>query len=963
MSKQPIPAMSARELRNAALSREAAAQSMVLLHNENQALPLAADKPIALYGIGAVRTVRGGTGSGDPFNGGLSGGGDVRVNQSPRYHVNILDSFEAAGFEVTTAALLREIAVGYDKAREAAGGENAMLVFAYPEQPLNADELAEGETAVYVLSRNAGEGADRKMTGKAKVDGVEYEIGDYQMSAVEKANLALIRSKYARLVIVLNVGGPVATDELLAVNPDAILLMNQAGQEGGNAVLDVLTGAVNPSGKLSTTWSRQYSDNPASATFAWNDGDVKVERYTEGVYVGYRYFDSFGIDPTFAFGYGLSYTNFAISEAAASVEGEALTVCAKVTNTGSIAGREVVQAYVSAPETELEMPAQELKGYAKTVMLAPGETETVRIAIPLRRLASFHEGKEAWILSKGEYKVRLGNSSRNTAPVCILSVAETQVTEQVYTELPVSEVLEEISHVGKPSALCDNGWENVPVIAVTAQLETVDSRSKYHDQRVTTYTTDPNYKPVMPYEDVEVVPAVNARLADVLAGKVPMEHFVAQLTAEQMSLINCGTGWGVADEKNPMVGGSSESVPGAAGETPRDYEDSMGIPSIVVADGPGGVRVAQSFTATDVNTGEKVECHHFCTAWPIGTLLAQSFDPALMERVGYGIAEELAELRIAIVLGPGINIHRDPLCGRNFEYFSEDPLLAGDCATAITRGVQSLPGTGACIKHYAANNQESNRNAVDTIVNQRALREIYLKPFEIAVKESQPMSIMTSYNLINGVPTADSFDLCTDLARGEWGFKGLIMTDWNGGSSTPWKSMHAGNDLIMPGGFNRSLDIQMATETVMPVFDERGQVEFQQLTPAFPVVVPSWHSFTVDAEGPDTVTAVVGEGHSISVEGDEIRVDGEPVWTAGGNIRLLFTDRSKFKPFDKPLTTAMATIGEDGKSIRYKGHLDTTPRLCLGDLQRCTMNNLYVMMHSLAMLRTDPELELHVYPM
>ncbi len=956
------PPMSERELRNAALAREAAVQGMVLLRNENHALPLDPAAPVALFGNGAVRTVRGGTGSGDPFNGGLSGGGEVHVNQSPRYHINILDAFEEAGIAVLTAALLRGIAVGYDAALTEAGS-NPMSVFAYPEQPLDAGALPTGETAVYVLSRNAGEGSDRSMTGKATVNGVEYEIGDYQMSTVEKDNLALLRAAYPKLIIVLNVGGPIATDELLAVAPDAILLMNQAGQEGGRAVLDVLTGTVNPSGKLSTTWAKQYSDNPASATFAGNDGNIQVERYTEGVYVGYRYFDSFGIDPAFAFGFGLSYTSFAISGAAARLEGETLLVSAEVTNTGSVAGREVVQVYVSAPETELEMPAQELKGYAKTAMLAPGAAETVRIAIPLRHLASFHEGREAWVLSGGSYRVRLGSSSRSTAPVCVLKIAATQVTEQVYTELPVSEQLEEISHTGKPSALCEDGWNTVPTIDAAVLPEAIDSRSRYHDQRVTTYTTDPNYKPVMPYEDVVLVPAVKARLADVLAGRVPMEHFVAQLSAEQMSRINCGTGWGVADEHNPVVGASSESVPGAAGETPRDYEDSLGIPSMVVADGPGGIRVAQVFTATDLSTGKKVERHHFCTAWPTGTLLAQSFDPALLERVGAGFAEELAELQIAIVLGPGMNIHRDPLCGRNFEYYSEDPLLAGDCAAAITRGIQSLPGTGACIKHYAANNQESNRNAVDTIVNQRALREIYLKPFEIAVKTAQPMSIMTSYNLINGVPAADSFDLCTDLARGEWGFRGLIMTDWNGGSSTPWKSMHAGNDLIMPGGPSRSSNILQAVETVYPNFDERGQVSFVEMMPGFPLRSPAWCSFTVDADGPDTVTAPIGEGHSVSTEGNELRVDGEPVYTAGGDIRVLFTDRSKFKPFANPATTVEASFTEDGKAIIYRGHLDRTPRLCLGDLQRCTMNNLYVMMHSLAMLRTDPALPLHLYPM
>ena len=961
MFETPIPSMSERELRNAALARRAAAQSMVLLRNERHALPLNAGEPLALYGIGAVRTSRCGSGSGDPFNGGLSGGGEVHVNLSPRYHINILDALEQAGVDVRTAQLLRAAAVGYDAAHEIAGS-NPMQIFAYPDLTLTEGNLAAAETAVYVLSRNAGEGADRSMTSTVEIDGVQHEIGDYRMSAVEKANLKLLRAHYARLVLVLNTGGPVEMSEVLEIAPDAILLMNQAGQESGAAVTDVLTGAVNPSGRLTDTWSRTYTDNPASATFANNDGNVAVERYTEGVYVGYRYFDSFGVEPAYPFGFGLSYTDFALSGAHAALEGETLTAQVTVTNTGACAGREVVQLYVSAPETELEMPAQELKGYAKTAELAPGAAETLTIAVPLRRLCSYHEGKEAWILSAGDYRVRLGTSSRSTAPLCVLRVAQTQLAERVYTELPVTETLTEISHVGSASALDDRGWDAVPVFPVTAELETIDSRSPYHNQHVTTYTTDPDYRPVMPYETVEQVPAQQLRLADVLAGRVRMEDFVAQLSAEQMSRINCGTGWGVADEKNPVVGGSSESVPGAAGETPRDYEDSFGIPSLVVADGPAGVRVAQTYMATDVVTGERRECHHFCTCWPAGTLLAQSFDPALLEAVGRGIAEELAELRVAILLGPGINIHRDPFCGRNLQYYSEDPLLAGDCAAAMTRGMQSLPGTGACIKHYAANNQETNRNAVDTIVNQRALREIYLKPFEIAVKEAQPMSIMTSYNLVNGVPTADSFDLCTDIARGEWGFRGLIMTDWNGGQGTPWKSMHAGNDLIMPGGPSRSSNILQAVETVMPDFDDRGQVCFNEVMPGFPMYTTAWNSFTLDAEGPDTVTAPIGAGHTLCIEDGELRVDGEPLYTAPGSMALLFRDRANFKPRMVPATTAVAAFNEEGTAVIYRGHLDRTPRLCLGDLQRCTMHNLYVMMHSLAMLRTDPAQPLHVYP-
>ena len=311
------------------------------------------------------------------------------------------------------------------------------------------------------------------------------------------------------------------------------------------------------------------------------------------------------------------------------------------------------------------------------------------------------------------------------------------------------------------------------------------------------HTTDAAYEATQPYEKVEVVEKKDSTLKDVIEGKATMGEFVAQMSVEELAALNCGSGWGVANENSPIVGSNSSTVKGAAGET--TVYDQYGIPGIVLADGPGGVRVAQKFDATIEGSDEKQTLYQYCTAWPVSYVQAQTWDTDLVKRIGVAFGKEVDEMNITLLLGPSQNIHRDPLCGRNFEYYSEDPVVSGVMAAACTLGVQETPGVGACLKHFAANNQESNRNAVDTIVSERTLREIYLKGFEIAVKESRPMSIMTSYNLINGVPTADSYDLCTNIARGEWGFDGLIMTDWNGGSSTPMKSMHAGNDLVMPG--------------------------------------------------------------------------------------------------------------------------------------------------------------------
>lgn len=758
------PPMSEREISGAAISREAATQGMVLLKNINGVLPLKGRGKIALFGNGAARTIRGGTGSGDPFNGGLSGGGDQDVDQSLRYHINILNAMETEGFEIVNREQQMAWARCYDLAKREMK-DQVMSVFAFPEEPLTTEKLEEyakeTETAICVISRNSGEGNDRFMKKEVSIGDKKYEIGDYRLSAVEMDNLKKLRSAFSSLILVLNVPGSISVQDLEAACADAILLMGQAGQEGGAAVTDILTGKATPSGKLTATWAKKYEDYPTAGNFLQ---DFNKAVYTEGIYVGYRYFDTFNVEPGYPFGYGLSYTTFALGNLEASLDEDTLVLGVTVENTGAFAGREVVQIYVSAPVSEMDMPEQELKGFQKTMLLAPGEKEDIKIRIPLRNLASYSENAGGYILSKGDYGVRIGTSSRDTKPVCKIRLEQTALTEQVLVELPLTETLEEKK--GLTDRKDETIWKDVPVLLAVQIPETLDSRSAYSDEKVVTYATDTSYQPVMPYETVRYVEKKEWKLNDVASGRVSMEEFAAQLDAAQLSDLCCGTGWGVQDENNPVIGASSESVPGAAGETTHALE-SYGVSSIVLADGPGGVRITQQFEATDLESGEKRQVYHYCTAWPVGTLLAQSFDPEILEQVGCGMAADMQAMRIDLLLGPGMNIQRDPMCGRNFEYFSEDPLISGKMASAMVRGLQSLPGGGGCIKHYAANNQETNRNAVDSVIGQRALREIYLEPYKIAIQESQPLSIMSSYNLINGVPTADSYDLCTDLARGE----------------------------------------------------------------------------------------------------------------------------------------------------------------------------------------------------
>ena len=925
------PPMSEREISGAAISREAATQGMVLLKNINGVLPLKGRGKIALFGNGAARTIRGGTGSGDPFNGGLSGGGDQDVDQSLRYHINILNAMETEGFEIVNREQQMAWARCYDLAKREMK-DQVMSVFAFPEEPLTTEKLEEyakeTETAICVISRNSGEGNDRFMKKEVSIGDKKSEIGDYRLSAVEMDNLKKL----------LNVPGSISVQDLEAACADAILLMGQAGQEGGAAVTDILTGKATPSGKLTATWAKKYEDYPTAGNFLQ---DFNKAVYTEGIYVGYRYFDTFNVEPGYPFGYGLSYTTFALGNLEASLDEDTLVLGVTVENTGAFAGREVVQVYVSAPVSEMDMPEQELKGFQKTMLLAPGEKEDIKIRIPLRNLASYSENAGGYILSKGDYGVRIGTSSRDTKPVCKIRLEQTALTEQVLVELPLTETLEEKK--GLTDRKDETIWKDVPVLLAVQIPETLDSRSAYSDEKVVTYATDTSYQPVMPYETVRYVEKKEWKLNDVASGRVSMEEFAAQLDAAQLADLCCGTGWGVQDENNPVIGASSESVPGAAGETTHALE-SYGVSSIVLADGPGGVRITQQFEATDLESGEKRQVYHYCTAWPVGTLLAQAFDPEILEQVGCGMAADMQAMRIDLLLGPGMNIQRDPMCGRNFEYFSEDPLISGKMASAMVRGLQSLPGGGGCIKHYAANNQETNRNAEDSVIGQRALREIYLEPYKIAIQESQPLSIMSSYNLINGVPTADSYDLCTDLARGEWGFEGLIMTDWNGGSSTPWKSMHAGNDLIMPGGKGRAMNILQAVRTVMPEFDERGQVIMVQEVPFAPVFAASWNSFTVDPEGPDTVMAPLGEGHTAEMKDGEILVDGEKVYMQANDMKTFFNDPASFVPKICPANEEVAFILDDGRAIGYKGHLDKKPRLCLGDVQRCAVHNLRIIL-------------------
>ena len=786
---------SEREVRNAQLSKEAAEEGMVLLENENQALPLAQGSKAALFGTGSYGTIKGGTGSGDVYN---------------RYTISVYDALTST-YNISNMAWWGEYLKTFEEKKAQAaeekkdndyvkytqgrfGGADSFLAIDQALTQSDMDKAKAGgvTTAFYTVSRVSGEGADRTI-GK----------GDYELSEVEYNNIKLIAKNFDKCVVLLNVGGVVDTKFFSEIEGvDGLILMSQAGMEGGNALADILTGKTTPSGKLTDTWAKNYSDYPAATTIGDNDGDNKQEDYKEGIYVGYRYFDTFNITPAYEFGYGKSYTSFDVEPLTVAADENNVSVTVNVTNTGdTYSGKEVVEVYFSAPDGSIEKPYQELAGFAKTDNLAPGESQKMTVTYKTTEMSSYDEAKAAYVMEDGDYIVRVGDSSRNTKVAGVLTLDKDVVTEQLSNQLTLDKNWKDLSKTGKtPYSYKDEAAQIKAAARIalsSAKIKTENNASKIDEKKVTTYLTADAAKDYKAAENevVETVDAVpaNTKLIDVYDGKVSMESFVASLDDTQLA--NLANGISGASTSGDTWGADANSVTGAAGETSQLYFNSLGIPNTVEADGPAGIRVTAETTDKDGNA-----VYNYCTAFPIGTLLAQTWNTDLVNRVGKAIGEEMVEIGVTLWLAPGMNIHRDPLCGRNFEYYSEDPALTGYVGSAITAGVQSNKGVGVTIKHYITNNQETNRSAVNTSVSERTLREIYLKGFEMVVKSAQPMAIMSSYNKVNGTYACENFDLLTSVPRGEWGFDGMVMTDWGAGNRAGVDTMmHAGNDLVMPG--------------------------------------------------------------------------------------------------------------------------------------------------------------------
>lgn len=772
---------SQRERDHRALARRAAAEGIVLMKNDG-VLPLKT-KTVALYGAGARMTVFGGVGSGDTH---------------ARYNVSVEQGLKNAGITVlgelgierfeqsvksrlaAWKAELEEKAAKYSPIRTM---DMFIMIGEHPKPqpgcaPVLSDELTDKtDTALYILARQAGEGGDRR-----------NEKGDYLLSDEEEKGIKLLSSHYKKLILVINSGGVVDLSILDKCRIDAVLFMGQPGMEAGNALADILTGKISPSGKLTDTWAMRYEDYPSADTYSHINGETDFENYFEGIYVGYRYFDSFGVKPRFPFGFGMSYTTFEHSVQAISVKKTEVTVQVKVQNTGmAYSGKEVIQLYLQKPAKAQDCEEKSLVAFGKTASLACGKAETLSLCFDMAKQGSFDEERNCFVLEPGDYGLLVGTNSENAKLCSVLTLDKEVITETVPDICPKPCDFADMKSRAKPHAYSDA----LPRYALKAEDFAQTSHKEYL----------PKFS--------EKVRTVLSRLSD----------------GDKISLV-VGGGYSVKCFNNVM---------GAAGRTATNLL-KKGIPNIVLADGPAGLNVNQAIVVmldgtprypeglpedwqwgwlkkigwlVKAKPGKGRPVYNYMTAWPSATVQAQSWNQAIVEEIGAAVGKEMLEIGVSVWLAPGMNIHRNPLCGRNFEYYSEDPLIAGKMAAAVTRGVQSMGGVGVCIKHFLCNNQEENRTMVSENLSQRALREIYLRAFRIAIEEGRPWTVMSSYNRINGLHVVNDAELLTGVLRDEWGFEGLVMSDWNAAEQCSYsKAINAGNDLIMPGtsGVRKSLE-------------------------------------------------------------------------------------------------------------------------------------------------------------
>ena len=746
--------------------RETASECTLFL-NKNNEFPI--DKPcnVLLIGSGARNTLKGGLGSGDVES---------------RYFTTCEEGLKNAGFIITSSLWLNSYPSLKDEKKNEhlnyidnlyttyKGNGFAMVAFPEYEYNLKLNENEEkADIAIYVLARNSGEGIDRRLIK-----------GDILLTDTEIKDILYLNQKYKKFMLVLNVGGVV--DLSPVKNVSNILLLSQLGVVTGDILADIILGKTNPSGKLATTWS-----NINDYKFMKEFGNLDDTNYIEGVYVGYRYFNSAGIKPLYPFGFGQSYTNFEISKISLKNEKEEIIIDVKIKNIGKYSGKEVIQIYVSPSQENVDKPYQSLVAFKKTPLLEPDKEIELSLNFKLSFVARYDEKKAYYILDKGYYIIRVGNSSENTKIYGYIKLNEDIITEQLKNIINKNNSPDFEDY--KPQIVLNDDLSDTQEIKLNKEdfnLKTI----KYEYE----YKTDP---------------------------------LISNLKDEDLAKLCIGN----------YLDRYKEVEIGLAGTTTKFVE---GINKYLkMADGPAGLRISKIYYRDyngyhrlsenllminsyyyNINNEKKHKpvlsdysniVYQYATAIPIATGLAQTFNEDLIQKYGDIIGKEMEVFNINLWLAPAINIHRNILCGRNFEYFSEDPLIAGKMASAITKGVQSHINKGTTIKHFAGNNQEFNRFNNNSKMSERALREIYLKAFQIVVEESKPYAIMTSYNLINGIHTSQNPQLLINVLRSEWNYKGLVMTDWSHSFYSEYKTskyppqnsfniIKAGNNLMMPGG-------------------------------------------------------------------------------------------------------------------------------------------------------------------
>lgn len=721
----------------AAQARAMAADGIVLLKNEDKTLPITGQTRVAVFGRSAVNY----------FTVGYGSGGDV---VSP-YRRNLMEGLLEHGVKVD-GILASQYETWCSRPRNVPDeGYWAHWPMSNPEMPLKAEDVAAAalrcDMALVVIGRAAGESRENVL-----------KPGSYYLTDREKAMLDVVATYFHRVCLVMDCGNVIDMSWTRDYENKltAIVYAWQGGMESGTALADVLTGAVNPSGKLTDTIAVKYEDYPSSQSF----GAMAFNAYTEDIYVGYRYFETFAPDRVlYPFGFGLSYTRFRLSSQAA-VSGNQVTVNTTVENVGDEAGREVVQVYVDLPCGTLGNPKRVLAGFKKTGLLQPGQQQVVDVSFDLASLASFDDTgctghKDAFVLEAGNYCVQAGTSIRDVKAVVCIVKQGLEVVRQLHECNAVRPEHGFCRMVNKGGAL---DMEMVP----TANRNLKQDILAHLPQELTPGQTE------FTFEDVK-------------ARRCTPEEFVAQLSDRELDDITHGFGL-MNDPSGPA--GNAGSLGGVT-----EALKKRGIPTVITTDGPSGIRIRRT-----------------CSLLPCGTCLASTFDPEGVEALYRLLGREMVLQGTQVLLGPGMNIHRNPLCGRNFEYYSEDPLLTGKIAAAMVRGIQSQ-GVSACPKHFACNNQETNRNKCDSRLSQRAQREIYLKGFEIAVKESDPWCLMTSYNLVNGVWSHYHYELVTDILHDEWGYRGLTITDW-------W--MQPGAAPEFPAITNDACRIRAQVDVLMP---------------------------------------------------------------------------------------------------------------------------------------------------